>query len=60
MGAGSWQDSSTPPDPVTPDDLAAEASALTSQLGITDLADAQIVAASRSGTRPECAAPENR
>jgi hypothetical protein len=47
---GAWQDSSTPPDPVTPDDLAAEAGGLASQLGITDLADAQIVVASQSGT----------
>lgn len=33
--------------------------ALASQRGITDLADAQIVVASRSGTCPDCAAPEN-
>jgi hypothetical protein len=47
---GAWQDTSTPPDPVTPDDLAAEADALATKLGITDLADAQIVVASQSGT----------
>jgi hypothetical protein len=38
---------------------AAEASALASQLGITDLADVQIVVASWGGTCPDCAAPEN-
>ena len=48
--AGAWQDTTTPPDPVTPDDLAAEADGLASQLAITDLADAQIVVASQSGT----------
>lgn len=47
---GAWQDSSTPPDPVTPDDLAAEAGGFASQIGIADLADAQIVIASQSGT----------
>jgi Ricin-type beta-trefoil lectin domain/Putative Ig domain len=47
---GAWQDGSPPPDPVTPDDLAAEADGLASQLGISDRADAQIVVASQSGT----------
>lgn len=48
--AGAWQDSSTPPNPVTPSDLAAEADGLVSDLGITDTADAQIVVMSQSGT----------
>ena len=47
---GPWQDASPPPDPVTPDDLAAEADALASQLGLSDRADAQIVVASQPGT----------
>jgi hypothetical protein len=47
---GAWQDSSTPPDPLTPDDLAVEAASLISTAGITDLADAQVVVASQSGT----------
>ena len=47
---GAWQDGSVPPDPVTPDDLAAEADVLASQLGISDRADTQIVVASQPGT----------
>jgi hypothetical protein len=47
---GAWQDSSTPPNPVTGSDLAAEANSLVSDLGITDTADAQIVVMSQSGT----------
>ncbi len=50
MFEGAWQDSSAPPDPVTPADLAAEADGFASYEGITDLADAQIVIASQSGT----------
>ncbi len=48
--AGALQDTSTPPDLVTPDDLAAEAAGAASYLGITDLGDAQVVVASQSGT----------
>ncbi len=43
-------DTSTPPDPVTPGDLAAEALAMAAKFGITDTADAQVVIASQSGT----------
>jgi hypothetical protein len=48
--AGAWQDSSTPPSSVSWSDLAAEANALVSYVGITDTADAQIVIMSQSGT----------
>ncbi len=47
---GTYQDTSAPPDPVTPDDVAAEADALVASQHITDVADAQIVVASQSGT----------
>jgi serine protease len=47
---GAWQDSSVPPDPVTPNDLAAEADGFVTSEGIADTADAQIVIASQSGT----------
>ena len=47
---GTYEDTATPPNPVTPDDLAAEADAFATQQKITDLADAQIVVASQSGT----------
>ena len=47
---GAWIDSSTPPDPVTQQDLADEAGGFATSQGITDLADAQIVIASQSGT----------
>ncbi len=47
---GSWIDKSTPPDPVTPTDLAAEAASFASEQGISDLADAQVVVASQTGT----------
>ena len=47
---GAWQDTSVPAGPVTPNDLGAEADGLASELGITDLADAQIVVASQPGT----------
>ncbi len=47
---GAWQDSSTPPNPVTSSDLAAEANGLASDLGISDTGDAQIVVMSQSGT----------
>jgi hypothetical protein len=47
---GAYHDTSVPPDPVTPDDLAAEADGFTTSDGITDVADAQIVIASQSGT----------
>lgn len=45
-----YQDTSAPPNPVTPDDLAAEAYSVISAAGITDLADAQVVVASAPGT----------
>jgi hypothetical protein len=48
--AGAFQDSSSPPADVTPADLAAEADGFATTEGITDLADAQIVIASQSGT----------
>jgi hypothetical protein len=48
--AGAVQDTSTPPDPVTEDDLASEAAGAASYFAITDLADAQVVIASQSGT----------
>lgn len=48
--ASTWQDTSAPPDPVTPDDLAAEAETVRSVAGITDLTDAQVVVASAPGT----------
>jgi hypothetical protein len=47
---GAWQDTTVPPDPVTEADLAAEADGFATSIGITDLADAQIVIASQSGT----------
>jgi hypothetical protein len=47
---GAYQDTSVPPDPVTPADLAAEADGFVTSHGITDVADAQIVIASQSGT----------
>ena len=48
--AGTFNDTAAPPASVTQDNLAAEASALATQQGITDLADAQIVVASQPGT----------
>jgi hypothetical protein len=48
--AGTWQDTSTPPATVMPSDLAAEADAWTTTIGITDTADAQVVIAAQSGT----------
>ena len=48
--AGAFQDTTAPPNPVTNNDIYAEADALASQQGITDLTDAQIVVASQSGT----------
>src|SRR5258708_4014690 len=48
--AGAFQDSSTPPNPVTNNDIYAEANALATAQGITDLTDAQIIVASQSGT----------
>jgi len=48
--AGATFDSSTPPNPVTENDLATEADAAATSLGITDIADAQVVIASQSGT----------
>jgi 3D (Asp-Asp-Asp) domain-containing protein len=49
-GAGVFNDMSTPPNPVTPDDIASEALGLISTAGITDPADAQVVVASQAGT----------
>jgi hypothetical protein len=48
--AGGFADASTPPDPVTPDALAAEAASFATTQGITDLTDAQIVVATQTGT----------
>jgi Ricin-type beta-trefoil lectin domain/Putative Ig domain len=48
--AGAVQDTSTPPLTVTPDDLAAEAAAAAGSIGISDIADAQVVIASETGT----------
>jgi serine protease len=50
--AGDVNDTSTPPNPVTGDDIAAEAAAAAGASGfrITDLADAQVVVASAPGT----------
>jgi hypothetical protein len=48
--ASTWQDTSAPPDPVTPNDLAAEAETVRTAAGITDLTDAQVVVASAPGT----------
>jgi Ricin-type beta-trefoil lectin domain/Putative Ig domain len=47
---GAYQDTSAPPNPVTPADLGAEADALALQLGVQALADTQIVVAAQSGT----------
>ncbi len=49
---GAWQDTSSPPTGVGQSGLAAEADALASYLGISDLADAQIIVATQSGTCP--------
>jgi Ricin-type beta-trefoil lectin domain/Putative Ig domain len=48
--ADTLQDSSTPPNPVTENDLASEAAGAASYLGVKDLADAQFVVVSQSGT----------
>jgi hypothetical protein len=50
---GAFHDTSTPPAGVDQSQLAAEADAFASTNGITDLADAQIVVATQSGTCPE-------
>ena len=47
---GAWKDTTAPPNPVTPDDLAAEADGFVSSQHVGDVADAQIVIASQSGT----------
>jgi hypothetical protein len=44
------QDTNAPPATVTPNDVAAEAAGAASFLGVTDLANAQFVVASQSGT----------
>lgn len=49
---GAFSDTSTPPHGATQSQLAAEADAFASDQGITDLADAQIVVATQSGTIP--------
>jgi Ricin-type beta-trefoil lectin domain len=49
---GAWQDSSTPPYGATQSQLASEADAFASYLGITDPNDTQIVIATQSGTCP--------
>jgi Ricin-type beta-trefoil lectin domain/Putative Ig domain len=48
--AGAFHDTSTPPNPVSIADLAAEADGFASTEGITDLANSQIVIAPQSGT----------
>jgi Ricin-type beta-trefoil lectin domain/Putative Ig domain len=48
--AGAFQDTTAPPADVTPGDLAAEADGFASAHHIADLADAQVVIASQSGT----------
>ena len=48
--ANAFVDTSSEPDPVTENELAAEATAAANHLGVTDLANAQIVVASASGT----------
>jgi ricin-type beta-trefoil lectin protein len=50
---GAFQDTSTPPSGVDQSQLGAEADAFASTQGITDLADAQIVVATQSGTCPQ-------
>jgi Putative Ig domain/Ricin-type beta-trefoil lectin domain len=50
---GVWNDTSTPPAGVDETQLGAEADAFASNHGITDLADAQIVIATQSGTCPQ-------
>jgi hypothetical protein len=50
---GAFQDTSTPPTGVGQGQLAAEADAFASSHGVTDLADAQIVVATQSGTCPQ-------
>jgi hypothetical protein len=47
---GAWQDSSTPPNPVTGSDLSSEATGFINAVSVPDLADAQIVIMSQSGT----------
>jgi hypothetical protein len=47
---GVFQDSTAPPADVSPTDLNAEADAFVTSEGVTDLADAQIVVASQTGT----------
>ena len=49
---GVWQDNNPPPTGVGQPGLAAEADAFTSNQGITDLNDAQIIVATQSGTCP--------
>jgi Putative Ig domain/Ricin-type beta-trefoil lectin domain len=49
---GVWQDTNPPPTGVDATGLAAEADTFASSQGITDLADAQIVVATQSGTCP--------
>jgi Putative Ig domain/Ricin-type beta-trefoil lectin domain len=50
---GTWQDNSTPPTGVTQNQLSAEAEAFASFIGISDLANAQVVIATQSGTCPQ-------
>lgn len=45
-----YNDTSTPPSDVTPDDIASEAGGFATSVGITDTADAQVVVAFESGT----------
>src|SRR5579859_7566117 len=51
--SGAFLDAATPPSGATQADIAAEADAFASAHGITDLADAQIVVATQSGTCPQ-------
>jgi hypothetical protein len=48
--ADSYQVTTTPPNPVTPDDLAAAVQALATKAGISDFADSQVMVAVQPGT----------
>ena len=51
--AGTFEDNTTPPPGATQAQIAAEADAFTAMHSITDLADAQVVVATQSGTCPQ-------
>jgi hypothetical protein len=48
--AGAWNDTGAVPNPVTENDLAAEADAAATHFGITDKANAQVIVAAQQGT----------